>query len=512
MRILQYIKSSNGQYIDTGITINNTIEYEIEYLNVGVNQYECLIGARTSWTRTDSIVLLVRDKYNSNNKSVMYGSTSQEFNFDNTYNDIRSKVSLHNNKVTFSDGTHIDTYNLKNPVEFINDKTLYLFADHDGNSVVDKLTDCRIYSCKIWKDSVLVRDFIPMKDDVTQRVGLWDDVSKEFFTSKTSTNFIAGPDALELKVNLRTIYEDKQNNLLPENIREDITILGVTGIIKEGTLDTSDATATTNDIMKNKIAYVDGNRLVGTIEDNGPLNITPSNEKQIIESGYTSGGTIRAVDITTLEDYDKCLALTNYILTKTSNYIKLEYIESSLYNNNTNQGPYINTGIIPNDFTEIEIELMDSSPISVWERFFGIDKDIFLAVHVGNNMRFLVAGGTIIHEEPINNVSKKTKIRWGNKQIFINETEKATYTASVTADSPIYIFRANGGDHTGTMRIYSCKFYQNGSLILDLIPVKKITDGTICMVDTLSGDYYYNAAPQYGNFKAGPEIDTIKEG
>lgn len=61
-------------------------------------------------------------------------------------------------------------------------------------------------------------------------------------------------------------------------------------------IDTSDATATANDIISSKTAYVNGEKITGAIPNNGELNITPSTETQSIPAGYTSGGIVRAVD------------------------------------------------------------------------------------------------------------------------------------------------------------------------------------------------------------------------
>ena len=61
-------------------------------------------------------------------------------------------------------------------------------------------------------------------------------------------------------------------------------------------IDTSDATATANDIISGKTAYINGEKITGAIPNNGELNITPSTETQSIPAGYTSGGIVRAVD------------------------------------------------------------------------------------------------------------------------------------------------------------------------------------------------------------------------
>ena len=50
--------------------------------------------------------------------------------------------------------------------------------------------------------------------------------------------------------------------------------------------------ATANDIRRGVTAYSNGERLIGSMIDNGSLNYTPSTETQTIPMGYTAGGTV----------------------------------------------------------------------------------------------------------------------------------------------------------------------------------------------------------------------------
>lgn len=55
-------------------------------------------------------------------------------------------------------------------------------------------------------------------------------------------------------------------NLVPENIREGISIFGVDGsMVADEGIDTSDATATETDLANGKTAYVDGEKITGSI-------------------------------------------------------------------------------------------------------------------------------------------------------------------------------------------------------------------------------------------------------
>lgn len=80
-------------------------------------------------------------------------------------------------------------------------------------------------------------------------------------------------------------------NLIAGNIKKDVTIYGVTGELEtSGGIDTSDATATADDLLLDKTAYVDGKKITGTIESIESNIYTPTIEDQIIPSKkYLSG-------------------------------------------------------------------------------------------------------------------------------------------------------------------------------------------------------------------------------
>ena len=69
----------------------------------------------------------------------------------------------------------------------------------------------------------------------------------------------------ELQTVLNNILADKNANLKPENLKAGVTCLGVEGTMNSG-IDTSDATATINDIAQDKTAYVNGEKITGTLK------------------------------------------------------------------------------------------------------------------------------------------------------------------------------------------------------------------------------------------------------
>lgn len=86
-----------------------------------------------------------------------------------------------------------------------------------------------------------------------------------------------------------------------------------TEIMSIETGNTSDATATADDILIGKTAYTKDGKVTGAMPNNGELNYDVSTSEQTIPAGYTSGGIIAASPLTDSE-YNECLTLTKKIL------------------------------------------------------------------------------------------------------------------------------------------------------------------------------------------------------
>ena len=56
-----------------------------------------------------------------------------------------------------------------------------------------------------------------------------------------------------------------------------------------------------------------------------------------------------------------------------------------------------------------------------------------------------------------------------------------------------------------SMKLYSCKIYNNGTLVRDFVPAKN-SSGTIGLYDTVNGACYTNAGS--GTFTAGADINN----
>lgn len=96
-------------------------------------------------------------------------------------------------------------------------------------------------------------------------------------------------EELELIQNLQAIKAEKDAKVVAENLK-----VGVTAFNVEGSF-TSDADAKANEILAGKTAYVNGEKIEGTITDNGEKEFTPSTSEQSSGAGYYSSVKVAAV-------------------------------------------------------------------------------------------------------------------------------------------------------------------------------------------------------------------------
>lgn len=93
---------------------------------------------------------------------------------------------------------------------------------------------------------------------------------------------------------------DADSEIIANYIKEGITIGGITGKLK--VLDTSDATATPEDITKGKTAYVNGVKITGTYEDPIP-DLTSSNTTFSQNISYWTNQSVTVSVSTTVSGY-----------------------------------------------------------------------------------------------------------------------------------------------------------------------------------------------------------------
>jgi len=175
---VEYIQSSGTQFIDTGIIPNNRTRVVMDVQATSSAYPVCFFGARESAT--------------SCNFAFVWTGTDLRSDFCNTYtqkwavNVLQRRIIDKNGPATTVDGV-TQTYADK---EFTAPKTLKLLAI-DNNGTIQWQIAAKLFSCKVYTDGILVRDFVPCVS-ARGEFGLWDLVTECFYSNSGSGAF-AGP-------------------------------------------------------------------------------------------------------------------------------------------------------------------------------------------------------------------------------------------------------------------------------------------------------------------------------
>ena len=182
---LEYIKSSGTQYIDTGFKPNqNTrVVMDVTPVDVILEKMWCAFGVR----QNDIYFGLYKASTRNMNLTWFYGS-----NYSNYFTvDYAKRHNLEVNKNAASvDGISksyaAQTFQFTIP--------LFLLCDNAAGSPTSAGA-ALLYSCQIYDNGTLIRDFIPCKN-ASGVVGMWDDVNNTFYSNAGSGTFTAGPEVI----------------------------------------------------------------------------------------------------------------------------------------------------------------------------------------------------------------------------------------------------------------------------------------------------------------------------
>lgn len=190
---LQYVKGTGTQYINTGYTpnANTKVEVKVNAVVTSTKHWEVLFGSRPSYQNSD---FSFATSYQNGAKMVLGYGTNVELSGTYPASGKDAVITLDKGKLTISvDGENIYTYTKTGT--FTSAIPMYLMSWISESATYSKegtaQSNTKLYYCKIWDDDQLVRNYIPVKDELG--VGaLYDLVQSKLCYSESDDDFVVG--------------------------------------------------------------------------------------------------------------------------------------------------------------------------------------------------------------------------------------------------------------------------------------------------------------------------------
>lgn len=184
---LDYIESNGTQCIDTGFNPNNNSRVVVDGMIVTSSiGFQGIATCRTTspyknvfalWARSENNSF--RDDYGANHQVTISDTFGERHTFDK------------NGNVLSIDGAQVASHPAST---FQSAYPLTLFCGNTGGAY-NEMANLRMWSCKVYDNSVLIRDFYPCRRLSDGTIGLYDMASGGFYANGGTGSFIAGPES-----------------------------------------------------------------------------------------------------------------------------------------------------------------------------------------------------------------------------------------------------------------------------------------------------------------------------
>lgn len=217
---LEYIESDNSSYLDTGVTMGKTDSVTLE---------EVLSPFGTSDTRYTGANGYMQIAINSSGYSIN-GTAKKALGTKDKLKCVYTPTT----ESLYINGDLVESSNWSSYNGAAVKIGLFKMGDAGNAWYSSKAHSGKCYGASIIKNGVKVREFIPCKN-ASGVAGMWDDVSKSFFSSASSFAFTAGSVCIGTHKTLvnGTVYQVKGGKCLVNgtvyNIKKGRTLINGTG-------------------------------------------------------------------------------------------------------------------------------------------------------------------------------------------------------------------------------------------------------------------------------------------
>ena len=210
---VEYIESHGTEYIDTGVyfDLDYKLKTRISFNTLGD---QTLIGIRlyNEFQAASNYKWELFGINGSNYWQIAYGTqwynASSPTVVANTIYDIESKLSVGEQYLKANGGSIITQTNSDTQyLDYAKLRKWFIFArsGQNGVGVPNNFFKGKLYSFTLTKNDVVVRDYIPCYRKADSEVGLYDLISKTFYTNQGTGDFTAGVSILDEQA--ETLYQ-----------------------------------------------------------------------------------------------------------------------------------------------------------------------------------------------------------------------------------------------------------------------------------------------------------------
>ena len=205
---VQYIESTGTQYINTNYYVTNKTAIDVDYKFNILTQQQRVYGVAGN---------VSFQFYINSADSWAYTHQDTSGNWFNT--SVKADMKKHNLKFNVTSGKVLidngNTYNanINGSVTKTANYPLYIMVNNETGTVDCQGTE-RIYYFKIYENGVLVRDYVPVINELTGKAGLYDLVNGEFYGNSGTGDFVVGPTIEKEYITSSTIVEKTTDHTL----------------------------------------------------------------------------------------------------------------------------------------------------------------------------------------------------------------------------------------------------------------------------------------------------------
>ncbi len=274
---LEYIESTGTQYIDTGVAFSGTDLVTVKYSNITRESGSHMLFGYFS-SNGKSATVSFYNMYPTGGTLFYDTSAWIEFATPPTDDGLSHVITMGQGKLSFDDVVAVEALS----TDFQTSGHMYLFFA--GNY----LTKARIYSYQHKNTSgTLIRNMIPVRRNSDGAIGMYDTVTKTFFTNAGTGTFTAGPTVANTDVPANPTWTatwtaNASNGISAGTVYGEGLCNGVSGTY---------ATAATSSQLSNANWNTTGTGCwckVSGLTVGGEYNVAPSSDLWVFSSPYDS--------------------------------------------------------------------------------------------------------------------------------------------------------------------------------------------------------------------------------